>query len=163
MKKSLPPKDVSKAIKQGYQPMFMTGPEIRNNFGMLHGDYSYNTDEKGNTHPETVKQAWDRKLTEAKQPGEKGLYRGEVYGEDKLKVSRFGQSIGVTPESTLEQRMKDQGGRHGVIMLQDPSEGRQIFGGHHRVALAAEQFKNVLQPVEFHPTLHDAKWQEHYE
>lgn len=173
MKKNLPPKDVGKALAQGYQPMFMTGEEIKNNYSMYPGD------REGLEEPH----AWEIKLREAKEIGKNSnRYANFMYGgggpraKGKDKISKFGQRVGVTPYSSLQKRMTKQGGTHGTIFLQDrqqPAVNGQltgkftqpshILGGHHRVALAAEQFKDVLQPVEHHPNMAEAQWQEHYE
>lgn len=171
MSKKRPPKDVGKALKQGYQPMFMTGSEIKQNYKMYPGD------REGLEEPH----AWEIKLREAKETGEKSArYSSTSYGGSPRakgidKVTKMAQEQGITPRSTLAKRMEKQGGTHGTIFLQDremPSRNgaltgefstpSHILGGHHRVALAAEQFKNVLQPVEYHPSITSAQMQEHY-
>jgi hypothetical protein len=160
MSKKRPPKDVGKAISQGYQPMFMTGSEIKQNYKMYPGD------REGLEEPH----AWELKLREAKETGEKSArYSSTSYGNTRPKginkVTKEAQEKGITPRSTLKKTMEKQGGTHGTIFLQErnhPSTPSYILGGHHRVALAAEQFKNVLQPVEYHPSISSAQMEEHY-
>jgi len=161
MSKKRPPKDVGKAISQGYQPMFMTGSEIKQNYKMYPGD------REGLEEPH----AWELKLREAKETGEKSArYSSTSYGGSPRakgidRVTKLAQEKGITPRSTLAKTMEKQGGTHGTIFLQDRqdlSKPSHILGGHHRVALAAEQFKNVLQPVEYHPSITSAQMEEHY-
>jgi hypothetical protein len=49
----------------------------------------------------------------------------------------------------------------GAVHLSDrplyPSDKKQILGGHHRVALSAEQFKEHIFPVKYAKNLNEAK------
>jgi hypothetical protein len=163
MKRVTPPKDLGKALNQGYQPMFMTGQEIKDNFHMYPGD-------RGRfSEPD----AWNIKLQESKETGENSARYG--VGNPRLKgidrVTKQGQSVGVTPRSTLKKVMEKQGGTHGVISVQPkplPNEdgfpGKSyILGGHHRVALSAEQFKDALHPVKYYGSMIEAQYDDKYE
>ena len=154
MKRMTPPKDLGKALAQGHQPMFMTGPEIKEHFKMWPGDRG----------PMDEKDAWDRKLSESKATGETSVRYGVWNPRLKgiARITKEGQERGITPRSTLKKVMEKQGGTHGVISLQDRHPGdlsqkSYILGGHHRVALSAEQFKNTLHPVKYYEGLMDAQ------
>jgi hypothetical protein len=156
-----PPKDLGKAMKAGYQPMFMTGPEIKEHFAPLEGDKKtvrLPPNERANRYDhgerkESDAELWDRKLKESKQTGL------ERHGEISF---AFGdpQKYGITRESTLADRA-NQSGMPGAVHLSDrplyPSDKKQILGGHHRVALSAEQFKEHIFPVKYHANLDEAK------
>ena len=153
-----PPKNLGKALDQGYMPMFMTGQELKDNFHMYPGD----------REGQPVEQAWDRKLKEAKQTGEKSERYGTGYSYNK--ITRQGKELGVTPRSTLKKVMEKQGGTHGIIPVQPrPLAGDMDFpgksyllGGHHRVALSAEQFKDALHPVEYYGSMIQAQYNPNY-
>ena len=162
-----PPKDLGKAIKSGYQPMFMTGPEIKEHFPPLEGDKKPITT-KTETRTETDSELWDRKLKEAKQTGEKSERYGTGYSYNK--ITRQGKELGVTPRSTLKKVMEKEGGTHGIIPVQPrPLAGDMDFpgksymlGGHHRVALSIEQFKDALHPVEYYGSMIQAQYNPNY-
>jgi hypothetical protein len=166
MKRMTPPKNLGKALEQGYQPMFMTGPEIKEHFKMWPGD----------REGQSESDAWNRKLRESKETGENSARYG--VGNPRLKgmsrVTREGQALGVTPRSTLKKVMEKQGGTHGIISLESrmvwsgPHQGQHspfpshILGGHHRVALSAEQFKDALHPIQYHSGMMDAQYDPNY-
>lgn len=162
MKRKTPPKDLGKALAQGHQPMFMTGPEIKEHFKMWPGDQG----------PMEAKDAWDRKLSESQVTGEKsfryGNWKPNAKGLDR--ITKEGQKAGVTPRSTLKKVMEKQGGTHGFISLQprmafggsNTPMPSYILGGHHRVALSADQFKNTLHPVKYYEGLMDAQYDPDY-
>lgn len=163
MKKMTPPKDVGKAIKAGYMPMFMTGPEIKENFPPLEGDkrtVRLPPNERANRYDhgerkETDSELWDRKLKESKQTGL------ERHGEINFAMGSP-QKSGITRESTLGDRAK-QSGMPGHIALQSGKLGMgQLLGGHHRVALSAEQFKEHIFPVKYFKSLPEAKLEKDY-
>lgn len=161
-KRMTPPKDLGEALNQGYQPMFMTGQEIKDNFHMYPGDRD------GLSEPD----AWNVKLRESKETGENSARYG--VGNPRLKgmdrVTKHGQELGVTPRSTLKKVMEKQGGTHGAISLQPkplPNEDgfpnkSYILGGHHRVALSAEQFKDALHPVKYYGSMIEAQYDDSY-
>jgi len=160
-----PPKDLGKAIKSGYQPMFMTGPEIKEHFPPLEGDKKPITTET-ETRTETNSELWDRKLKESKYTGK------QRYGKDAFARTREGhwRSLngpslarqGIGPDTTLASVAK-QSGMPGHIALQSGKLGMgQILGGHHRVALSAEQFKDHIFPIKYFKSLPDAKLERDY-
>jgi hypothetical protein len=72
------------------------------------------------------------------------------------------QKYGITRESTLADRAK-QSGMPGHIALQSGKLGMgQLLGGHHRVALSAEQFKDHIFPVKYFKSLPEAKLEKDY-
>jgi hypothetical protein len=178
MKKMTPPKDLGKAMKAGYQPMFMTGEEIKTHFAPHQGDkdiVNLPKKEKANKYDigerqETDSELWDRKLTESKQTGE------QRYGKDAFKQDRYGgwrslngpalRSMGIGPKTSIESVSKTHGiqGYVPVEAHADPSIGKQqLLGGHHRVALSAEQFKQHIFPVKYHNDLQEAKSEKGYQ
>jgi hypothetical protein len=164
MKRMKPPKDLGKALKAGYQPMFMTGPEIKENFPPLQGDkrtVRLPPNERANRYDhgerkETDSELWDRKLKESKQTGE------ERFGEINFAMG-IPQQYGISRKSTLGDRAK-QSGMPGHISVQvgNAETQGQILGGHHRVALSAEQFKDHIFPVKYFKSLPDAKLDKGY-
>jgi hypothetical protein len=163
MKRMNPPKDLGKAMKAGYQPMFMTGPEIKEHFPPLEGDkrtVRLPPNERANRYDhgerrETDSELWDRKLKESKQTGL------ERHGEINFAMGTP-QKYGITRESTLADRAK-KSGMPGHISLQSGTLGMgQLLGGHHRVALSAEQFKDHIFPVKYAKSLPDAKLEKDY-
>jgi hypothetical protein len=178
MKKMTPPKDLGKAMKAGYQPMFMTGPEIKEHFAPHQADkkeINLPKKEKANKYDigerkETDAELWDRKLTESKQTGEQ-RYGKDAFSRDRNGAWRslIGPSLartGVEAKSSLETVAKKSGipGYVAVEAHADPSVGKQqIFGGHHRVALSADQFKEHIFPVKYHYDLREAKNEQGYQ
>ena len=162
-----PPKDVGKALDAGYQPMFMTGPEIKENFVPLRGDKrvikkpdaeitKQHVDflqPNQNTHrEETDSEMWDRKLAESKQTGE------ERHGELAFHLGEP-QKRGITRGSTLEGVAQHRGLPGHVSLQAEPdwkTGKREILGGHHRIALSSEQFKNHIFPVKYYDSISDA-------
>ena len=166
MKKMTPPKDLGKAMKAGYQPMFMTGPEIKEHFAPLEGDkrtVRLPPNERANRYDhgerkESDAELWDRKLKESKQTGL------ERHGEINFAMGTP-QRYGISRESTLAGRA-NKSGMPGAIHVADrpgyPSDKPQILGGHHRVALSAEQFKDHIFPVKYFKSLPEAKLDKDY-
>lgn len=161
MKKMTPPKDLGRAMEAGYQPMFMTGEEIKTHFAPLEGDKKtvrLPPNERANRYDhgerkETDAELWDRKLQESKKTGL------ERHGEINFAMG-IPQKFGITRESTLADVAK-KSGMPGAIHVADrpgyPSDKPQILGGHHRVALSAEQFKEHIFPVKYARNLDEAK------
>jgi len=171
-----PPKDVGKAMKAGYMPMFMTGEEIKTHFAPHQGDketVDLPKNEKANIYDigerqETDSELWDRKLTEAKQTGE------QRYGKDAFKRDRYGAwrslngpslaRAGIGPKTSIESVAKTHGVEGYVPVEAHATEGdkQQLLGGHHRVALSAEQFKQHIFPIKYHNDLQEAKSEKGY-
>jgi hypothetical protein len=167
-----PPKDLGKAMEAGYQPMFMTGPEIKEHFAPHEKDkktIDLPEHEKANRYDigerkETDAELWDRKLKESKQTGE------QRYGKESFERNRYGgfrtlngpslARTGIEAKSSLETVAK-KSGIPGAVHVADrpgyPSDKPQILGGHHRIALSAEQFKDHIFPVKYARNLDEAK------
>jgi len=174
-----PPKDLGKALAAGHQPMFMTGPEIKEHFAPLQGDKTtFNRLKMSKSgvmdvvpeRKETDSELWDRKLKESKQTGE------QRYGKDAFKKDRYGgwrslngpalHSMGIGPKTSIESVAKTRGiqGYVPVEAHADPAVGKQqVFGSHHRVALSAEQFKQHIFPVKYYNDLQEAKSERGYQ
>jgi hypothetical protein len=158
------PKDLGKAIKAGYMPMFMTGPEIKEHFAPYEKDkqtIDIPDEEKTNRYEhgerkETDDELWDRKLKESKETT--GLQRFNMARMTAPELTKRG----VTRESTLESAAKTTG-LLGSIHVQSyvgyPSDKQQLLGGHHRVALSAEQFPEHIFPVKYSKSIDEA-WQD---
>ena len=154
-----PPKDVGKAIKAGYQPMFMTGPEIKENFAPLEGDkkiINLPENEKANKYDigdreETDAELWDRKRKEAGQTGE------QRFGEMAFALGRP-QQYGIGRTTTLAGIAAAKGiPGHIAVQTASGTDKPQILGGHHRVALSVDQFKDHIFPVKYHNDLQEAQ------
>jgi hypothetical protein len=167
-----PPKDLGKAIKAGYMPMFMTGPEIKEHFAPYEGDRK-EVENRPSDSPigpdETDKELWARKLKEAKQTGEErfGKFAFEKSGNSWRSLS--GPDLarkGIGPKTSLESVAKEKG-LSGVIHVQErvgyPSDKQQLLGGHHRVALSAEQFPEHIFPISYAKNLDDAQSDKNYQ
>jgi hypothetical protein len=175
MKRMKPPKNLGKALKAGYMPMFMTGPEIKEHFPPLEGDkrtVALPEHEKANRYDigerkETDSELWDRKLKESKLTG-KQRYGKDAFERDRQGAWRSlsGPSLarqGIGPDTSLESVAKTSG-MPGYIALQSGKLGTgQVLGGHHRVALSAEQFKDHIFPVKYFKSLPDAKLERDYQ
>lgn len=166
-------------MKAGYQPMFMTGPEIKEHFAPLQGDKTTFNKLKINKsnqvdlipgHTETDSQLWDRKLSESKLTG-KQRYGKDAFSRDRQGAWRSlsGPSLarqGIGADTSLESVAKTKGipGYVPVEAHADPSVGKQqLLGGHHRVALSAAQFPNHIFPVKYHNDLQEAKSERGYQ
>ena len=161
MKRRNPPKDLTKAIEAGHQPMFMTGPEIMKNYRVYPGDM--------HEHESSV-DTWNRKLREAKMTGE------ERYGKDAFIPGRslMGPDLraqGIHPHTSLESVAKESGLDKFKNSEGEPNKepsyisvgtDRTIYGGHHRIALSNEQFKNHIFNVRHFGGLEEAKSQRYY-
>ena len=142
MKRQNPPKDLDKAMRAGYQPMFMTGPEIMKN--VKPADLG---------RGEEPAELWNRKLRESKMTG------AERYG---IEAFEPGQSLrgpelrakGIRANTSIESEAKKHG-LSGFVSLENYGDTRYLIGGHHRVALSNEQFKSHIFPVKYF----DDMWQ----
>lgn len=153
-----PPKDLGKALAAGHQPMFMTGPEIKKHFAPFEGDkriMDLPDSEKANKYDhgfreENDKELWDRKLSESRQTGR------QRYGDMAFHIGAVPR--GISPKSSLESVAKTKGIPGYVSLQQTPDEGKpQVLGGHHRVALSAEQFKSHIFPVKYYRNVEQAQ------
>ena len=162
-----PPKDLGKAIKAGYRPMFMTGPEIKEHFAPNERDKRH-IDDNRNSRLETDDELWSRKLNETKQTGEERFGKDAFERSGSAWRSLSGPLLarqGIGPKTTLESVAKEKG-LPGVIHVAEgvgyPSDKQQILGGHHRVALSAAQFPNHIFPVTYSANLNAAKMEKNY-
>lgn len=154
-----PSKDLGKAMKAGYQPMFMTGEEIKKHFPPLEGDkrtIPLPENEKANKYDigerkETDAELWARKLKESKYTGE------QRFGELAFAAGRP-QQYGISRTTTLAGIAAAKGmPGHIAVQTGNASHNGQILGGHHRIALSAEQFKEHIFPVKYSSTLKEAQ------
>lgn len=142
-------KALSDALNRGEQPMFMTGQEIQKHFRPFSNDFEYN---------ETERDFWNRKELEGKQKvrATMGISGSKVRGP---KDKDFGYT------GSLMQAMKKKGNIVGTIPLQHPADDGgdgQMLGGHHRVALASTQFRDMILPVQYHKNIEEAQRDPHY-
>jgi len=149
-------------LAKGNMPMFMTGGEIKEHYAPNEGDRNPKPDnifESENDH-----EVWARKLKEAKMTGV------ERYGKERFERDRGGAwrslagpqlaAQGIRPESSIESVSKAKGAPQGTVAVETMTKGTnrkpQVLGGHHRIALAAEQFKEHLFPVKHHGSIDEA-------
>lgn len=142
MKRQNPPKDLDKAMKAGYQPMFMTGPEIIKHVKPA--------DLEREEEPAVL---WHRKLKESKMTG------AERFGKEAFEPGRTlrGPELranGIKADTSLESEAKKHG-LPGFVSIENYGNSRFLIGGHHRVALSNEQFKSHIFPVKYF----DDMWQ----
>ena len=128
------PSGLTSELRQGNRPMFMTGPEIKENYEPNYWD-KYGM--------ESNDDLWGRKLHEAK--------RGAA--RNTSEVVETNVANGWDPEPTLEESIRTEGVRK-PIFLQEFSKTRtddskpEVRDGHHRVAIASEIDPNMLLPVD---------------
>jgi hypothetical protein len=156
-------------LAKGHMPMFMTGGELKEHYAPNEGDR--NPKPNNVFESENDSELWSRKLSEAKQTGI------ERYGKDRFARDSGGawRSLagpelarkGIRPESSIESVSKAKGAPQGAVSVETKTMGTdrkpQILGGHHRIALAAEQFKNHLFPVKHHDSLEQAQSERGYQ
>jgi hypothetical protein len=122
------PSNLTSELRQGNRPMFMTGPEIKEN-------YKPNYWDKAPT--ESDDDLWSRKLQEAK--------RGAARNTNEIVANNVAN--GWEEEPTLAESVVKEGVRN-PIFLKEFSKTREVWNGHHRVAIASELRPNMLLPVE---------------
>ena len=149
------PKDLGKAIKAGHQPMFMTADEVRAHHPILSGEYEWNHQKN---RPETSDEVWQRKLLESKMTG------AERHGHFAFKpddpMHKTLQRANIKPDESLESESKKLGAPPGFLSIK--TETGEIAGGHHRIALSSEQFKNHVFPIKYYPNVYTAKQDPEY-
>jgi len=150
-------------IAKGNMPMFMTGGELKEHYAPFEGDR--NPLPNNVFASESDHEVWDRKLKESKMTGV------ERYGKDAFDRDRSGAwrdlngpylaRKGIRAESSIESVSKAKGAPQGHVSVETPTMGTsrkpQILGGHHRIALAAEQFKNHFFPVKHFDSIEQAQ------
>lgn len=131
--KAIAPKPVKKdrpmttgeTLRSGQLPMFLTAKEIKDNYYPLPGDFISAT--------ETREDLWKRKAQESRE-GSPGDARKK------------------TTKETLADSIAREGVRNPVTLGMEPNRGMGadkpfVYGGHHRVATAAQINPNMLVPV----------------
>lgn len=139
-------------LAAGQLPMFMTGKEIQTHFKPFENDRQGVATDKPDPEewggkelrPETNKEVWERKYDESVTNADMG---GAEHG-DKY--------------SNLAQDIAHEGFQAPRIPV-NLSTG-EVLGGHHRVAVGAEEHHNYLFPVVHYDNIHEARHQlkEHY-
>jgi len=123
----------------------MTGKEIQTHISPWPGDREGRaTDEPDpeewggkKIRPETNSELWERKYDESVTNADMG---GAEHGEKY---------------SNLAQDIAHEGFKSPRIPIN--FETKEMLGGHHRVAVAAEEHPNYLFPVVHHDNIHDAR------
>jgi hypothetical protein len=139
-------------LAAGQLPMFMTGKEIQTHLHPFHGDREGVATDKPDPEewggkelrPETNKEVWERKYDESVTNADMG---GAEHG-DKY--------------SNLAQDIAHEGFKSPRIPVN--LDRQEVLGGHHRVAVGAEEHPNHLFPVVHYDNIHEARHQlkEHY-
>lgn len=132
-------------LAKGQLPMFMTGKEIQVHLNPFHGDREGRATNEPDPEewggkkirPETNNEMWERKYDESVTNADMG---GAEHG-DKY--------------SNLAQDIAHEGFKAPRIPVN--LETKEVLGGHHRVAVGAEEHPNYLFPVVHHDNIHDAR------
>jgi hypothetical protein len=156
-------------IAKGNMPMFMTGGEIKEHYAPNEGDR--NPKPNNIFESESDNEVWARKLKESKMTGV------ERYGKERFERDRGGAwrslagpqlaAQGIRPESSIESVSKAKGAPQGTVAVETTTKGTnrkpQVLGGHHRIALAAEQFKSHFFPVKHSDSMEEAQRDRSYQ
>lgn len=131
------PSNLTTELRQGNRPMFMTGPEIKENYDPNYWD---------KVGTESNEDLWARKSFEAKRGSEHATAN---------KPSEDWSPTGGTPD-TLEQSVRKGGVRKPVFLneftkTRDDESKPEVRDGHHRVAIASQIDPNMMIPVEHAP------------
>ncbi len=130
------PPNLTTELRQGHRPMFMTGPEIKENY-----DPNY-WDKHG---MESNDDLWARKLYEAKKGSEHNTQDAPHEWSNQTPANR-----------TLEDSVREEGVRHPIFLgefsrTRNDESKPEVHNGHHRVAIASQIDPNMLIPVEHSP------------
>jgi hypothetical protein len=118
--------------------MFMTGKEIQTHISPWPGDIQGKATMFAPARErETNSELWERKYDESVTNADMG---GAEHGEKY---------------SNLAQDIAHEGFKSPRIPVN--FETKEVLGGHHRVAVAAEEHPNYLFPVVHHDNIHDAR------
>lgn len=139
-------------LATGQLPMFMTGKEIQEHINPWPGDRETRSTNEPDPdewsgkkqRPETNKELWERKYDES------------LTNEDS------GGAEHDKKYSNLAEDIAHRGFKAPRIPINFDS--KEVLGGHHRIAVGAEEHPDYLFPVEHHETIQDARWhlKEHY-
>ena len=148
--------DLGQHLAMGQLPMFMTGKEIQSHFNPFHGDReSRATNEPDpeewggkELRPETNHEMWERKYTESITHHE---------NEDGLDGAKHDLKY-----DNLAHDIAHEGFKAPRIPVN--FDKKEVLGGHHRVAVGAEEHPNHLFPVVHYDNIHEARHQlkDHY-
>jgi hypothetical protein len=143
---------LSQHIAAGQIPMFMTGKEIQAHLKPFDNDRQrVSTNEPDpeewggkKRRPETDKEMWSRKYNESITHHEDD---GAIH-DDKY--------------SNLAEDIAHEGFKAPRIPVN--FESKEVLGGHHRVAVGAEEHPNHLFPIVHYDNIHEARHQlkDHY-
>ena len=122
-------------LAKGQLPMFMTGKEIQTHISPWPGDRGMSQTQRDGM--ETNSELWERKYDESVTNADMG---GAEHGEKY---------------SNLAQDIAHEGFKAPRIPVN--LETKEVLGGHHRVAVGAEEHPNYLFPVVHHDSIHDAR------
>lgn len=122
-------------LAKGQLPMFMTGKEIQTHISPWPGDREMSQTQRDEM--ETNSELWERKYDESVTNADMG---GAEHGEKY---------------SNLAQDIAHEGFKAPRIPVN--LETKEVLGGHHRVAVGAEEHPNYLFPVVHHDSIHDAR------
>ena len=132
-------------LAAGQLPMFMTGKEIQEHIMPFPGDRQrVSTEEKDpeewrgrKRRPETNKELWDRKYDEAlTHQDDDGAEHSDKY-------------------DNLAHDIAHRGFKSPTIPINFDS--KEVLGGHHRVAVGAEEHPNHLFPVVHYENIREAR------
>jgi hypothetical protein len=143
-------------LAKGQLPMFMTGKEIQTHFKPFENDREGRATNEPDPEewggkkirPETNSELWDRKYDESKTHSQNE--DGMTGAEHNLKYDNLAHDI--ASEGFQSPRIP--------VNLNTG----EVLGGHHRIAVGAEEHPNYLFPVVHHEDIHDARWslKDHY-
>lgn len=130
-------RDLSDALFHGQLPMFMTGKEIKKHYQPLFADRQETEDEEtGAWRLEHPTELWQRKSLEGSEWGSANL-TGDSDIDSSLEESIAHKGV----ENPISLQFRD-------IAIKNKIGRPQVLGGHHRVAISAENHPNTLLPVE---------------
>ena len=139
-------------LAAGQLPMFMTGKEIQQHIHPWPGDRrEVATEEKDpeewggrKLRFENNSEVWNRKYDEAlTHKDDDGAQHSDEF-------------------NNLAEDIAHRGFKAPRIPINFDS--KEVLGGHHRIAVGAEEHPDYLFPVEHHEDIHDARWhlKDHY-
>ena len=129
--------DLGQHLAAGQLPMFMTGKEIQTHLNPYHGDVQESAYHEGEL--EDKHEVWERKYDEAtSHKDHNGAEHGEKYNNLAEDIAHEGFQAPRIPVNF---------------------DTKEVLGGHHRVAVGAEEHPNYLFPVVHYENVHEARHQ----
>lgn len=139
-------------LAKGQLPMFMTGKEIQTHFK------PFENDREGRATNEPDPEEWGGKKIRPETNSE--------LWERKYDESVTNQDMGGPEHDKKYQNLAQDISHEGFQSPRIPVNLNtgEVLGGHHRVAVGAEEHPNYLFPVVHHEDIHDARWslKDHY-